>query len=73
MQYMINEGAETMAELPALQEPVAELDVSDCIVTADAMHCQKKTCKAIIKGRAATFSFLPKVTRRSCSKLSKKR
>lgn len=44
-------------EIPALQELVAELDVSDCIVTADAMHCQKKTCKAIIEGGGNFFLF----------------
>lgn len=44
-------------EIPAVQELVAELDISDCIVTADAMHCQKKTCKAIIEAGGDFFLF----------------
>ena len=44
-------------EIPAVQALVAELDISDCIVTADAMHCQKKTCKAIIEAEGDYFLF----------------
>jgi hypothetical protein len=29
-------------EIPAVQQLLAELDVAGCIVTCDAMHCQKK-------------------------------
>jgi hypothetical protein len=29
-------------EIPAVQKLLAELDVAGCIVTCDAMHCQKK-------------------------------
>jgi predicted transposase YbfD/YdcC len=34
-------------EIPAVPELLAMLDVSGCIVTADALHCQKKTARAI--------------------------
>ena len=32
-------------EIPAVQKLLAELDVAGCIVTCDAMHCQKKRSK----------------------------
>ncbi len=39
-------------EIPVFQEMLDYLDVKDKTVTADAMHCQKETCKKITeKGR----------------------
>jgi len=37
-------------EIPVFQEMLKYLDVTGKIVTADAMHCQKETCKKIISG-----------------------
>lgn len=39
-------------EIPAVRELIELLDISGCIVVADAMHCQKETAKAIIDGKA---------------------
>ncbi len=39
-------------EIPAVQELLRELDVSGCVVVADAMHCQKETAKAVVQGKA---------------------
>ena len=38
-------------EIPAVQELVAELEISGCILVADALNCQKETAEAIIKGK----------------------
>jgi predicted transposase YbfD/YdcC len=35
-------------EIPALPELLALLTLDGCIVTADAMHCQKGTAQAIL-------------------------
>ena len=35
-------------EIPAVQELISMLNVKGMIVTADAMHCQKETAKAIV-------------------------
>lgn len=47
-------GQETVGEktneIPAVRKLVSELDIKGCTVTADAMHCQKDTCKAIVEG-----------------------
>ena len=32
-------------EIPAVQKLMEELDLTDCLVTCDAMHCQKKPSK----------------------------
>ena len=37
-------------EIPAVRELIALLNISGCIVVADALNCQKKTAKAIIDG-----------------------
>lgn len=37
-------------EIPAVQELLDELDISGCMVVADALNCQKETAKKIIKG-----------------------
>ena len=37
-------------EIPVFQEMLKYLDVKGKTVTADAMHCQKETCKKIIRG-----------------------
>ena len=39
-------------EIPAVRELIELLDVSGCMIVADAMHCQKETAKAIVDGRA---------------------
>jgi predicted transposase YbfD/YdcC len=36
-------------EIPAAQELLTLLDINGCIVTADALHCQKETAKQIIE------------------------
>lgn len=36
-------------EIPAAQELLTLLDITGCIVTADALHCQKETAKQIIE------------------------
>ena len=38
-------------EIPAVQQLINELDISDCIVVADALNCQRETAKAIIQGK----------------------
>ena len=45
-------------EIPAAQQLVEELDISGCIITADAMHCQKKTVEAIVRGKGDYFIFV---------------
>jgi len=45
-------------EIPAAQQLVEDLDISGCILTADAMHCQKKTVEAIVKGKGDYFIFV---------------
>lgn len=37
--------------IPAVQELLEELDISGCIVVADALNCQKKTAAAITAGK----------------------
>ena len=39
-------------EIPAVQSLLEELDVSGCIVVADALNCQKKTAGIIIENKA---------------------
>ena len=39
-------------EIPAVQELINLLDLKGAVVTADAMHCQTETAKAIIKKEA---------------------
>ncbi len=36
-------------EIPAVQKLLSELDISGCIIVADALNCQKETAKAVIK------------------------
>ena len=38
-------------EIPVFQEMLNYLDIKDKTITADAMHCQKETCKKIIEGQ----------------------
>ena len=45
-------------EIPALRGLVGELDIKGDIVTADALHCQKETCEAIVKAGADFFLFV---------------
>ncbi len=39
-------------EIPAVQELIQQLEISGCIVVADALNCQKKTARAVISGNA---------------------
>lgn len=39
-------------EIPAVQELIAMLDLEGAVVTADAMHCQKETVRAIVTKEA---------------------
>ena len=39
-------------EIPAVQELIKLLDIEGCMVVADALNCQKKTCKEIIDAGA---------------------
>lgn len=39
-------------EIPAVRELLEELDISGCIIVADALNCQKNTAKAVISGGA---------------------
>ena len=34
-------------EIPVVQELIEQLEISGCIVVADALNCQKKTARAI--------------------------
>ncbi len=43
-------------EIPVFQEMLTYLDVEDKIITADAMHCQRETCRRIIE-RKGNFLF----------------
>jgi len=45
-------------EIPALRDLVGEIDIKGNIVTADALHCHKDTCEAIIKAGADFFLFV---------------
>jgi len=45
-QVKVNEKSN---EIPAVPELLTLLDVSGCIVTADALHCQKETARTIIE------------------------
>lgn len=44
--------ADKSNEIPAVQELIASLELKGAVVTADAMHCQKKTCQAILDKKA---------------------
>ena len=43
-------------EIPVFQEMLTYLDVADKTVTADAMHCQRETCRRIIQ-RKGNYLF----------------
>lgn len=45
-------------EIPAAQELLSKLDLKGCMVTADAMNCQKKTCQAILNAGADYLLFV---------------
>jgi predicted transposase YbfD/YdcC len=38
-------------EIPAMQELLGLLRIEGCLVVADALHCQKETAKAVLKGK----------------------
>lgn len=44
------EVGEKSNEIPALQELLKLLQLDGRIITADAMHCQKKTCQLVLDG-----------------------
>ena len=39
-------------EIPAVQDLLKELDVSGCMIVADALNCQKKTAETIVENHA---------------------
>jgi predicted transposase YbfD/YdcC len=39
-------------EIPAVRELLELLDISGCMIVADAMHCQKETAEKIVNGKA---------------------
>ena len=39
-------------EIPAVPELIKELDISGCMVVADALNCQRETAKAIGQAKA---------------------
>ncbi len=51
--------AEKSNEIPAVQELLKVLDLDGAVVTADAMHCQKETAKAVIE-KDADFVLMVK-------------
>ena len=38
-------------EIPAVQQLISELGIRDCLVTADALNCQRETAEAIVRGK----------------------
>lgn len=58
--------AEKSNEIPAVQELIAELPIQGSVITADAMHCQKATCK-IIKERGGDFLLFAKDNQKKLS------
>ena len=38
-------------EIPAAQELIKELNIKGCVVTADALNCQKETAQVIVNGK----------------------
>ena len=38
-------------EIPAVQKLLEELDISGCMVVADALNCQKETAKVVVSGK----------------------
>lgn len=38
-------------EIPVFQEMLSYLDVESKLITADAMHCQRETCRKIVEGK----------------------
>lgn len=45
-------------EIPAAQTLIDLLDLEGAVVTGDAMHCQKKTCQAVLNKRADFLFFV---------------
>jgi len=45
-------------EIPAVQTLIDMLEIEGAVITGDAMHCQRKTCKAIIDKRADFLLFV---------------
>ncbi len=39
-------------EIPAVPELIKELDISGCMVVADALNCQIETAKAVVEAKA---------------------
>lgn len=44
--------SEKSNEIPAVQELIKVLDLEGSVVTADAMHCQRETAKAVVDKNA---------------------
>lgn len=45
-------------EIPAVQKLIELLDLEGAVLTGDAMHCQKKTCQAVLDKRADFLFFV---------------
>lgn len=44
--------ADKSNEIPAVQELLEELDITGCMIVADALNCQRKTADKVVKGKA---------------------
>ena len=42
-------------EIPAVQELIKELDITGCMVVADALNCQKETAAVIVGAREIIY------------------
>lgn len=54
----LNSVGDKSNEIPAVQQLIAMLDLEGATVTADAMHCQKETAKAIREKEADYILFV---------------
>ena len=45
-------------EIPAMQELLREIDIRDTVVTADALNCQRDTCRTILEEGGDYFLFV---------------
>lgn len=62
-------GAKTN-EIPLIVDPLAPLDLTDVVVTADALHCQRATAEHIV-GRGGHYVFTVKNNQRALRNLLK--
>ena len=61
-EYGISLGQKTIGgksnEIPAMQELLREIDIRDTVVTADALNCQRDTCRTILEEGGDYFLFV---------------